>query len=122
MLGSDILVGGGGADILVGGSGSDRFDYNAISEGVDTILDFDTADADVLDVTDLLVGFVTGTSDIDDFVQITQDGSDATVSVDANGTTGGSSFTDIAVLSGVSSGSVNLIVDDLGTTESVTVI
>lgn len=55
--GSDVVNGGAGADRLVGGAGSDRFDYNAISEGYDTIADFTRgAGGDKLDIRDVLVG------------------------------------------------------------------
>lgn len=38
--GNDVLTGGLGADILSGGNGSDRFHYNSPTEGMDSILDF----------------------------------------------------------------------------------
>jgi subtilisin-like proprotein convertase family protein len=43
-LGNDSLTGGAGADILTGGGGSDRFYYSSVSQGGDTILDFQAND------------------------------------------------------------------------------
>ncbi|QQE65799.1 hypothetical protein GFS31_24890 [Leptolyngbya sp. BL0902] len=39
--GNDILVGGPGSDRLTGGQGRDIFRFNAVSEGLDTITDFE---------------------------------------------------------------------------------
>ncbi|MDI1227731.1 MAG: M10 family metallopeptidase C-terminal domain-containing protein [bacterium] len=103
-LDDDILVGGSGADRMTGGAGSDTFVFNlpAAQGGVDTITDFVSgAGNDVLDIADMLVGY-TGT--VTDFVQITQVGSNTIVKVDANGLTGGSSFVQIASLTGVNLG------------------
>lgn len=56
LAGDDRLAGRGGADNLYGGSGADRFIYSNISEsnpsqGVDTIGDFDRAEGDRIDVS-----------------------------------------------------------------------
>lgn len=64
--GDDILVGGNGNDTLTGGGGSDRF---VLDLDTDTITDFSINEGDILDVSDLLIGYVRGTSDITDFVQ-----------------------------------------------------
>jgi Ca2+-binding RTX toxin-like protein len=104
--GNDTITGGGGSDLLTGGTGSNTFHYAGASEGVDTITDFKTGGAgDVLDIKDLLTGFGgAGGSDPNDFVQLTVASGNTTVSVDANGTVGGSSFIDLATLSGVDVG------------------
>lgn len=47
--GNDSIAGGGGADILTGGAGADAFFYGFLTEGGDTITDFDTA-ADTIGV------------------------------------------------------------------------
>ena len=64
--GDDILVGGNGNDTLTGGGGSDRF---VLDSDTDTITDFSINEGDILDVSNLLIGYVRGTSDITDFVQ-----------------------------------------------------
>ncbi|MGK7890981.1 MAG: hypothetical protein AB4042_16755, partial [Leptolyngbyaceae cyanobacterium] len=46
--GNDILVGGDGNDQLTGGSGADRFQFDTITEGIDTIKDFDRTESDRL--------------------------------------------------------------------------
>ncbi|MEE8489436.1 MAG: type I secretion C-terminal target domain-containing protein [Acidimicrobiia bacterium] len=66
--GDDILVGNGGADILTGGTGSDTFDFNAITEGGDTITDFSTGEGDQLDISDLLTGLGLGGTSYADLV------------------------------------------------------
>lgn len=47
---ADTLVGGTGSDVLYGNTGADHFRYNAPSEGLDHILDFHTAEGDVIDI------------------------------------------------------------------------
>lgn len=49
--GDDTLEGGEGNDTLAGGEGADSFVFNDISEGVDTITDFDGSEGDVIQVT-----------------------------------------------------------------------
>lgn len=48
--GNDVLVGLGGRDTLVGGRGADRFVYTALSDGIDTVVDFNSAEGDRLDL------------------------------------------------------------------------
>jgi Ca2+-binding RTX toxin-like protein len=48
--GNDRLVGGAGNDTLAGGSGADTFRINAPSEGLDHILDFNSAEGDVIEL------------------------------------------------------------------------
>jgi Ca2+-binding RTX toxin-like protein len=102
--GNDVLYGDGGADTLTGGTGADTFVFKAATafSAVDTISDFNTSQGDKIDIHDLLVGFNPLTSAITDFVQITASGSNAIVSVDADGPTGGSSYVQIATLTGQS--------------------
>jgi len=112
--GNDILDGGGSNDILTGGSGSDTFLRHALSgEGRDTIKDFQKgAGGDKLDIHEVLSGFINGTSNPNDFVHLTQSGSNTTVQVDANGAAGGHSFTNVAVLTGVTGATVDNLVHD----------
>jgi VCBS repeat-containing protein len=54
--GNDTFVGGNGADLLIGLDGADTFDYNALSEGGDTIVGFAPgAGGDRLDLQQLLM-------------------------------------------------------------------
>ena len=73
---NDTLYGGDGYDILNGGSGADVFVFeNADAfNDVDVIQDFSAADLDQIDISDLLVGYVSGVSDISDFVNFTNSG------------------------------------------------
>ena len=67
--GNDTLDGGKGADRLTGGDGSDTFVHHSLADGRDTITDFHTgAGCDVLDISDLLIGYVEGTSNVGDFM------------------------------------------------------
>ncbi len=68
----------------------------------DTITGFLTGlGGDVLDVADLLVGFVAGTSDLADFVECDAGGGNTTVKVDADGAVNGAAFTAVCTLTGV---------------------
>ena len=100
--GNDIIYGNGGADDLYGGTGADVFLFKAATAFSTPIIihDFSTVGGDQIDISDVLTGYDPMTSLITDFVHFTASGSDAIVSVDANGTTGGSSYTQIATLIG----------------------
>jgi Ca2+-binding RTX toxin-like protein len=117
-LGNDLLLGGdgadqlqanAGADTMEGGAGSDRFAFNSASlDGVDVITDFTSAPGgDVLDVSDLLTGFNPATSNVNDFLQASENNGSTTIKVDANG--GGNSFVDMVVLDGVNTDIMGLL-------------
>jgi Ca2+-binding RTX toxin-like protein len=83
LLGSpnaDHLTGGLGADLLIGLDGSDIFDYNSLADRtdstgqrIDTIADFTPgAGGDILDLSDLLIGYVQEVSNAANFVQLQQ--------------------------------------------------
>ncbi|QSJ15967.1 calcium-binding protein [Nostoc sp. UHCC 0702] len=61
--GNDLLDGGLGNDNLTGGSGVDTFVFNSLSEGIDTIKDYNFAEADIIQISK--VGF--GATSISDF-------------------------------------------------------
>ena len=92
--GDDILTGGAGNDVLFGGSGADTFRFESIADGVDKIRDFNPYAGDKLDISDILQGFDPLTDALEDFVQITRQGSRSTLFVDADG--GGDEFTALA--------------------------
>jgi VCBS repeat-containing protein len=56
---------------------------------------------DIIDISEILVGFEPGSSALGDFLQVFQNGTDTVVRVDANGATGGTAFVDLALLQGV---------------------
>ncbi|PTN12512.1 cadherin-like domain-containing protein [Nitrosomonas aestuarii] len=96
--GDDILYGGDGADTLVGGAGADTFVFRQGDSGIDKIY-MNIADGDRLDVSDLISAYDPLSDAINDFVQITDNGANSTLSVDVDG--GGDSFVQIASLAGV---------------------
>ena len=112
--GKDVITGGGGNDTMTGGSGSDTFcRYGLSGEGKDTISDFKTGPGgDVLDIDGILTGYKSGTSNVNDFVRITESGGNTTVQIDANGAAGGHSYTSTFVLAGVTGTSVNQLFND----------
>jgi VCBS repeat-containing protein len=125
--GDDVLVGGAGDDIVIGGdgddqlngdSGADRFVIRSVDEGVDSITDYSNNESDVLDISDLLTGFDPNNDALSDFVSITSDGADATVAVDPSGA---GSYTDIALLSNITAGTLVTIQISEDTTETLIV-
>lgn len=99
--GNDILAGQDGRDTLTGGKGSDTFLFESDSafNDTDVITDFRTSQGDALDISDLLVGYDPDQDAIDQFIQITDNGTDSTLSVDVNG--GGDNFQVVATLTNV---------------------
>ncbi|MBL1147707.1 MAG: type I secretion C-terminal target domain-containing protein [Pseudomonadota bacterium] len=98
--GDDLLYGGDGDDVLSGGSGADTFIFHAGDTGVNTITDFDIAQGDTLDISDVLAGFDPLAHTLSDFVKATPDGGNTLLQVDP---TGSGAFQTIAVLEGVNS-------------------
>lgn len=96
----DAVLGTTGTNTLYGGDG-----YNTLygTDGIQDIFEFMTGDTDTdaIDISDLLTGYTAGVSDINDFVQFTNSGTNSLIQVDANGTTGGVAFTTIGQIDGV---------------------
>ncbi|WP_327440010.1 VCBS domain-containing protein [Pseudomonas donghuensis] len=108
--GNDIIVGRGGEDTLSGGAGADVFAYFNVNEGGDHILDYNFAEGDTVDLCALLsANFVSGTSQVSDFVQLAQSGSDITVKVDVDGAANGTNFADVAVLANTGTSGTDLV-------------
>ncbi|MGH1378023.1 MAG: calcium-binding protein [Alphaproteobacteria bacterium] len=96
--GDDVISGGVGNDNLWGQNGADTFVFEGdiSSLGNDNVQDFSLSEGDMLDISDLLSGYDPLTDAISDFVQITDDGVNSIVSVDADG--GADGFVQIATL------------------------
>ena len=132
--GSDLIFGGTGADTLTGGplndSGTDTFGFRLfdIGTGVDTITDFQTIEnltgTDRLDLSELLIdaGYNSLTDSLTDFVQIVEGGGDSTVSFNASGNGGAGTYVDIASLTGVTTGTINILIDASATVETVSIV
>ena len=115
--GDDILHAGDGTDGMSGGAGADTFIFEATTafHNVDTIYDFNTGQGDKLDIKDLLTGYTPGTSDIADFVTLTETGGSTTVSVDRDGAGSTYSAASVATLYNVT----GLDVHDLLTNHNI---
>lgn len=106
LIGSDLaeeLDGGAGLDTLIGGGGADTF-LLSHDDFADVIVDFESGE-DRLDLSGLLdANFSSGT--VGDYVKVEQEGGDAVVSVDRDGSGGPSEFRDVAVLQSVDAGGI----------------
>ena len=87
--GANTLAGGDGLDTIYGYGGADTFvfDNTTAFNDIDQIVDFDTGENDALDISDILTsnGYIFGTSDITDFVQILDNGANSDVYIDVDG-------------------------------------
>lgn len=87
---SELLIGGDGDDTLTGGGGSDTFLFRSADAGsvgspaADTITDFTVADADAIDLSDLVGGATTG-DQMDDVVALSENGGNTTFTIDTGG-------------------------------------
>jgi Ca2+-binding RTX toxin-like protein len=100
--GNDSFIGGLGADTLTGGAGLDRFIFDIAGLGaIDKITDFSTAQGDVLNIHDILVGYNPVSSAITDFLQITNSGANSIVKADRDGTGTTYGWAQIATLSNI---------------------
>ena len=104
--GNDYLLGGLGADTLTGGAGPDRFAFLAAAEGGDTILDFNAAEGDRLDLRGLFIVSGQGYAKLaaGGFVKAAAVSGGVLVSVDADG--GGDGYAALATLKGVALASI----------------
>lgn len=97
--GNDSFYGGAGVDELYGGADSDLFSFDTANGEVDNIYDFDLAEGDIIDIANILQGYDELSDAIADFVQITDNGTDSFVAVDADG--GADNFVMVAQLHNV---------------------
>ena len=61
--GKDTLDCGRGKDILTGGTGADRFVFDSVADGLDTITDFNSAQSDLIQISASGFGGITNTND-----------------------------------------------------------
>jgi Ca2+-binding RTX toxin-like protein len=99
---NDILIGENGNDTLYGGAGADTFVLTLQNSNFDTVKDFNTAETDKLDLSNILTAFDPLTQSILDYVSATSAGGNTTLLVDADGAGAGIART-VAVLEGVAS-------------------
>ncbi len=86
--GDDILNGGLGYDRLYGGTGADTFvftDYSQYTSIYDRVHDFNAADGDVLDISDLISAYDPLTESIGDYVWVDQNAARSYIYIDNDG-------------------------------------
>jgi len=112
----NVFNGRGGNDhFYLSDGGQDTLVYQLIDSadstggnGYDRVYDFTVgdvlrnADADLINLSELLIGYQAVTSNIDDFVSVRRSGNDTILSVDLDGTAGGHSFADMIVFTNTS--------------------
>ncbi|WP_244182840.1 Ig-like domain-containing protein [Pantoea wallisii] len=107
--GADSLTGSAYDDTITTGAGADTLVYHLLSaadstggNGHDTWTDFNVAQGDKVDVSNLLIGWNDSTSNINDFVKVdhTSDGN-TVLSIDRDGSGTGYSSTQLITLEGV---------------------
>ncbi|KLN61529.1 hypothetical protein WH96_03890, partial [Kiloniella spongiae] len=122
--GNDILLGGGGADILIGGEGHDTltggagadtfgFTGSLDSSNRDTVTDYNLAEGDVINVSDL-VAFddAANGGDISDYLQAFNNGRGG-IELKVNADGAGSDYETVALLQGLDLNSqIKVILDD----------
>jgi Ca2+-binding RTX toxin-like protein len=101
--GNDTLYGQAGNDILIGGTGADIYVFQAATafSASDIIQDFHVAENDTINVSDVLTGYTSGTSNIDDFVSFTNTGGNSIMAVDRDGAGSAYSFSNVATINSV---------------------
>lgn len=85
--GDDTLIGNAGRDVLYGNDGADIFKFiggAALSE-FDIVRDFSVAEGDVLDVSSVVTGFTPGSSNVLDWIKVTEQGGASYLRIDADG-------------------------------------
>ncbi|MBK0098620.1 Ig-like domain repeat protein [Erwinia sp. S63] len=107
--GADTITGGAYNDTITTGAGADTLVYHLLASadstggnGHDTWTDFNVAQGDKIDISNLLIGWNDSTSNINDFVKVdhTSDGN-TVLSIDRDGTGTGYSSTQLITLEGV---------------------
>jgi len=113
---NDTLAGGLGNDRLIGGDGADTFGFGAHgAANVDTILDYDFGEGDLIDLDAALTAVY---GDDPGRVRLAQDGSDVKVQID---TTGAGGWSDVAILDGYNTAGNQVLVQLENSTQQLTV-
>ncbi len=101
--GNDTLYGQDGLDTLYGGTGADIFVFEAASafNNIDVLKDYSAGEGDAINIADLLTGYTSGVSDINDFCSVVTSGGNTQFFVDRDGAGSTYSSTQIATLNGV---------------------
>ena len=100
---NDVLVGGIGNDIIDGGAGLDRFFYSEVgTANQDTINNYNGTgiSKDVIDLSALLDAAFGPSSNIENFIKVTDTGANAVVQIDATGTGNFTNAGNVATLTG----------------------
>ena len=87
----NVIAGEAGSTILSGSAARERFDYDSLADGPDTILNFDKAGGDALDILDVLHGLAVydGTNAFSGgFLQFVAASGNTDVMIDADGSAG----------------------------------
>jgi len=80
--GNDWIVGGEGNDTLTGNGGRDTFHFGFENAGSDTITDFEIGQSgDIIDLSDLLIGYNPSSSTLSDFVTASDNGGNLELSI-----------------------------------------
>ena len=89
--------------------------FEAVSafNDIDEIIDFRYGEGDTIDISDIVTGF---SGVIGDYVNLVDSGNNMLVQVDADGLTGGTSFTTIAQLDNVTGLDATLLYNNGGIT------
>jgi hypothetical protein len=116
---NDHLYGGAGADLLSGGSGNDDFDWVAGDMADTDDTHFDTIigwgdTGDKLDISDLLAdfGYDPDANTLSQWVSITNDGTNTTVAIDADGAGGDADYANLVLLQNFVVTDVNAFLND----------
>ena len=98
--GDDLLVVGEGADDIYGGSGADVIYFDFFDALAETVFGFETGvDGDVLNITDILIGYDPMADALSDFVQLVNSGDDTLVQINDDGDVGGT-YETLAIIEG----------------------
>lgn len=90
--GADFIGGGPGNDSLTGGLGADHFLITGAGDGNDTVTDFDPAQGDVVEISNVFTG---SSTDLRNYVRLTYDATGATLGLAFAGT--GTGYSDMTI-------------------------